>query len=212
MLKITILYDNTAWRNTLTADWGFACLVQTPDKKILFDTGAKGPTLLDNMQKLQVDPLEIDTVFISHDHWDHTGGLVDFLKINPVTVYLPHGCINYGNSGKIVRIADPMEIFPGIYSTGELHNIEQSLVIKEKDGVVVVTGCSHPGVQAILSAASTFGNVTAIVGGLHGFDDFGLLENLETVCPTHCTRHIEKIESLFPATFTRGGAGKVIEM
>ncbi len=78
MLKITIIYDNTAWLKALPADWGFACLVEARGKKVLFDTGAKGPLLLGNMQALQIDPLEVDTVFISHNHWDHTGGLADW--------------------------------------------------------------------------------------------------------------------------------------
>jgi 7,8-dihydropterin-6-yl-methyl-4-(beta-D-ribofuranosyl)aminobenzene 5'-phosphate synthase len=79
-MKITIIYDNTAFSKNLTPDWGFSCLVEAYDRKILFDTGAKGSILFDNMKKLDIDPSEIDMVFISHDHWDHTGGLPDFLK------------------------------------------------------------------------------------------------------------------------------------
>ncbi|GAI83774.1 unnamed protein product, partial [marine sediment metagenome] len=44
------------------------------------------------MEKLDIDPAVIEEVFISHDHWDHTGGLSDFLKINPVKVYIPQSC------------------------------------------------------------------------------------------------------------------------
>ncbi|MBW2739319.1 MAG: hypothetical protein JRE64_10840 [Deltaproteobacteria bacterium] len=55
-MKITIIYDNTAWDKNLTPDWGFSCLVEAYDRKILFDTGAKGSILLDNMKKLDVDP------------------------------------------------------------------------------------------------------------------------------------------------------------
>ncbi len=212
MLKITILYDNTAWDKSLAADWGFACLVQARGKKILFDTGAKGPLLLGNMQKLQIDPLEIDAVFISHDHWDHTGGLADFLKINPVNVYLPDSCANYGAPGKSIRVTGPLEIYPNIFSTGELQHIEHSLVIREEQQVVVVAGCSHSGVEEILATASVFGQVKALVGGLHGFNDFRLLKNLETICPTHCTRYIKEIESRFPNAFTGGGAGRIIEL
>ena len=212
MGSITILYDNTACRKTLAADWGFACLVQTRDKKILFDTGAKGPILLGNMRKLQIDPLEIDAVFISHGHGDHTGGLADFLKINPVNVYLPDSCANYSAPGEIIRVTGPLEIYPDIFSTGELQHIEQSLVIREGNQVVVITGCSHSGVEEILAAASMFGRIKALVGGLHGFSDFRLLKNLETVCPTHCTRYIKEIETRFPGTFARGGVGKVIEV
>jgi 7,8-dihydropterin-6-yl-methyl-4-(beta-D-ribofuranosyl)aminobenzene 5'-phosphate synthase len=212
MLKITIIYDNTAWLKTLTSDWGFACLIEARGKKILFDTGAKGSLLLSNMQALQIDPLEVDAAFISHNHWDHTGGLVEFLKMNPVSVYLPSSCPHNGIPSESISVCDPLEIFPGIYSTGELQGIEQSLVIREGGGMVVVSGCAHPGVKAILTAASAFGRVRALVGGLHGFDDFPLIENLETVCPTHCTRYIKKIETRFPEKFISGGAGQVISI
>ncbi|MCP3951798.1 MAG: MBL fold metallo-hydrolase [Desulfobacterales bacterium] len=212
MLKITIIYDNTAWLKSLPADWGFACLVEAQGKKILFDTGAKGSLLLSNMQALQIDPLEVDAVFISHNHWDHTGGLIDFLKVNPVSVYLPDSCPHNDTPAESVRVGAPLEIYPGIYSTGELQQIEQSLVIRAGSGIVVVAGCAHPGVEAILTAAAPFGRVRALVGGLHGFDDFRLIKSLETVCPTHCTRHIPKIKARFPDAFISGGTGRVISI
>jgi len=91
-MKITIIYDNEVWKEGLRADWGFSCLVEAYNKKILFDTGANGSILLDNMRKLDINPTEIDDVFISHAHWDHTGGLLDFLGINPAKVYIPFSC------------------------------------------------------------------------------------------------------------------------
>ena len=209
--RITIIYDNTAWQKSLSADWGFACLVEARGKKILFDTGAKGPLLLTNMQALQIDPRTIDSVFISHGHWDHTGGLTDFLRIQPVGVYFPRSCQNNGLPPESVPVKDPLEIYPGIHTTGELNGIEQSLVIREGNGVVVVSGCAHPGVEAILAAAASFGRIRALVGGLHGFDNFPLIENLEAVCPTHCTRHVKEIEVRFPDKFISGGAGRILE-
>ncbi|MCB0068817.1 MAG: hypothetical protein KDD77_16765, partial [Caldilineaceae bacterium] len=50
-LKLTILYDNTITDARLTADWGFAALVEYDGDVLLFDTGA-GPILLDNMEQL----------------------------------------------------------------------------------------------------------------------------------------------------------------
>ncbi|MCK4783053.1 MAG: MBL fold metallo-hydrolase, partial [Desulfobacteraceae bacterium] len=77
------------WKEGLKADWGFACLVEVYGKKILFDTGANGSILLENMKTLNIDPTVVEEIFISHAHSDHTGGLSDFLKINPVKVYVP---------------------------------------------------------------------------------------------------------------------------
>ena len=90
-MKITIVYDNEAYKKDLKADWGFSCLVEIENTpKILFDTGANGSILLYNMKKLDIDPMIIDEIFISHYHGDHTGGLSGFLKINKdVKVYVP---------------------------------------------------------------------------------------------------------------------------
>lgn len=211
-MKVTIIYDNTTWDKNLTPDWGFSCLVEAHGKTILFDTGAKGNVLLDNMQKLDIDPIKIDMVFISHDHWDHTGGLLNFLKKNQVKVYIPVSCLGIGNAVNIVRVNDKLKIYENIYSTGELKNIEHSLVVKEGEDVTVIAGCSHPGVRKILRAASHFGKVTTLVGGLHGFNNFELINDLENICPTHCTRHIQAIETLYPGKYINGGAGKVIEI
>lgn len=210
-MKATIIYDNTAWEKNLIPDWGFSCLVEALGKTILFDTGAKGNILLDNMRKLDIDPNTIDVVFISHDHWDHTGGLLDFLKIKPVKVFIPNSCKGIGDAGNIVRVDDKLKIYDNIYSTGELKNIEHSLVIKEGEDVTVIAGCSHPGVREILRAASMFGKVKTLVGGLHGFNDFELINDLENICPTHCTKYIQKIKTLYPGKYMNGGAGKVIE-
>ena len=81
----------------------------------------------------------------------------------------------------------------------------------EKGGVVIV-GCSHPGVGNILKAASEFGKVYAIVGGLHGFREFDLLEDLELVCPAHCTKFKSKIKDLYPKKYIDGGAGRIISL
>ncbi|MBE9511692.1 MAG: MBL fold metallo-hydrolase, partial [Bacteroidetes bacterium] len=79
-MKITIIYDNTAFLAALKPDWGFSCLADTHNRSILFDTGSNGSILLENMKKLDIDPLSINEVFISHPHFDHIGGLSAFLN------------------------------------------------------------------------------------------------------------------------------------
>ena len=100
----------------------------------------------------------------------------------------------------------------GVFSTGELAGVEQSLLVETAKGLAVIVGCSHPGVRAILRAASLHGVPRALIGGLHGFRDFELLDDLELVCPTHCTQHKSAIESLHPAKCVPGGVGAVIEI
>jgi 7,8-dihydropterin-6-yl-methyl-4-(beta-D-ribofuranosyl)aminobenzene 5'-phosphate synthase len=213
-MKITLIYDNEAWDPELVADWGFACLIEPGDgRRLLFDTGAKGPVLLGNMAKLGIDPGTIPMVFISHAHWDHTGGLPAFLQHNPkAEVFLPASCPPPPGAAKIVAVKGPQEILPLFWSTGELNGGEQSLVADTGRGLVVVSGCAHPGVENILKAAARFGRVTALVGGLHGFREFELLRDLTLICPCHCTQRIAEIRQRYPETSVAGGAGKVLEL
>jgi len=212
-MKITIIYDNEMWVEGLKADWGFSCLVEAYDKKILFDTGANGSILLHNMQRLNINPTIIEEVFISHAHGDHTGGLPELLRINnAVKVYIPVSCPEPPGASEVVRVKEAFKIHENIFSSGELKSIEQSLVVKMQKGLAVIVGCSHPGVKNILKAASQFGKPYAIIGGLHGFSDFNLVKDLEFICPTHCTQFKSKIELLYPKKYVGGGVGKVIEI
>ncbi|GAH48739.1 unnamed protein product, partial [marine sediment metagenome] len=166
-----------------------------------------------NMKGLGIDPKSIKEVFISHNHFDHIGGLSDFLKINPeVKVYLPPSCPELPGIKEVTKVSEPLKIRENIFSTGELQEIEQSLVVKTDKGLVVIVGCSHPGVGNILKAASQFGKIYALIGGLHGFSQFELLKEIELICPTHCTQYKSKIKSLCPEKYIEGRVGKIIEI
>jgi 7,8-dihydropterin-6-yl-methyl-4-(beta-D-ribofuranosyl)aminobenzene 5'-phosphate synthase len=211
-VKLTIVYDNEIWQPELEADWGFACLVEDEGRRWLFDTGAKGGVLLANMEKLGIDPQTITDIFISHSHWDHVGGLVDLLRLNHnVRVYLPGSCPRPPEAREVVSVQGPLEISENLLSTGELPGEEQSLVVRTKKGLAVICGCSHPGVGTILEAASQFGQVAALVGGLHGFKEYEVLADLELICPCHCTQHQAEIMARYPESAISGGVGRELE-
>ncbi len=213
-MKITIISDNTVYTKGLKSEWGFSALVERENMPtILFDTGADGSVLLYNMKKLHIRPGNISAVFISHTHWDHIGGLESFLNINnDVTLYLPEVYAPKTGIKETVICAEPAEIYTDVFSTGLLENGEQSLIVNTDKGLVVIAGCSHPGVRNILNVSAKFGKVSALIGGLHGFDEFEVIKDLDLVCPTHCTQHKQRIRQIYPEISIEGGAGKVIEI
>ncbi len=92
-MKLTTIYDNEVYPEAsatgLTSEWGFSCLIEVSGERILFDTGGAGSILLHNMERLGISPEDLATIVLSHEHWDHTGGLSDLLRTNrDAEVYL----------------------------------------------------------------------------------------------------------------------------
>ena len=213
-MKITILFDNSPPKiEGLQADWGFAALVEaSPDHRILFDTGCDGDILLHNMLQLGIDPKSIKDVFISHMHSDHTGGLDAFLQQNPkVKLWLPSNPLQELPVDETIVLTKPTQLYKGIYSTGVLENIEQSLAVETSHGLVLIVGCSHPKMETIFNTAAQFGDVFGIIGGLHGTQPKSL-NGLSLICATHCTQSKSEIKRLYPEATIEGGAGCVIEI
>jgi len=80
-MKITALLENTTIDTALTPKHGLSIYIETPKHKTLFDLGPDD-TCLQNAQILGIDLAQVDTVVLSHGHYDHGGALASFLKIN----------------------------------------------------------------------------------------------------------------------------------
>ena len=114
------------------------------------------------MKQEGISPDKIDAVVISHSHSDHTGGLSSILEVNKdAAIYLPSS-MGTMPGRRVISVSQPLQITSNVVSTGELKGMEQSLAIKTGKGIVLVTGCSHPGVGTILDAASSLGNLSLI--------------------------------------------------
>jgi len=212
-MKVTVVFDNDIRGQGLKAGWGFSAVIEAQHTRaVLFDTGADSLTLLYNMERLNIDAKSIGIIVISHAHHDHTGGLSSILEINKdAELYVPASFQGTIPRRAVTIVTKPLEISEEIFSTGELKGIEQSLAIKTSKGILVVAGCSHPGVGEILNASSRFGRVYGIIGGFHGFRDFSRLSNLSLIVPCHCTQYKSEILELFPQQSVRCGVGLVLE-
>ena len=213
-MKITIVYDNEASKEGLRQGHGFSALIEDAGvPPILFDTGADGAALLHNMRKLNIDPQEISVVIISHSHGDHTGGLSELLGINrTVELYLPNSLKKAFPGRQVTIVKGPVQIRENIFSTGELGGIEQSLVLKTDKGIFVLTGCAHPGMKSIFTAAAEFGELYGIAGGFHGFNNFEAFRDLSLICPCHWTKYKQEIKNSFKDRTLGCGSGLIIEL
>ena len=229
-MVLTIVYDNNSHDPRLRTAWGFACLVETSHGVVLFDTGGDGGILLANLETLGIDPGRIDAVVLSHIHSDHVGGLEALLKlIDDPVVYLPQSfpegfVAALGGRTRVVEVAGPQEILRGIDSTGELGDrvVEQSLVVETARGLVVLTGCAHPGVTQIVRRAAEQGTVHLVMGGFHleGASPAQVQEvidelkelGVERVAPCHCTgtNAIAAFAEAFGPEFMQAGSGTVV--
>jgi 7,8-dihydropterin-6-yl-methyl-4-(beta-D-ribofuranosyl)aminobenzene 5'-phosphate synthase len=154
-LKITVL--STMLSDHLTGEWGYAALVEVDGRRILFDTGALPETVLANAREMHIDLSNVEDVVLSHNHEDHTGGLLALRAAmkakNPLALSRVHVAAHFfdpwkreqpqiikdraafeATGGRFIVHDAPTELLPGVWLTGQVprhtdeHNYEPGLV------------------------------------------------------------------------------------
>jgi 7,8-dihydropterin-6-yl-methyl-4-(beta-D-ribofuranosyl)aminobenzene 5'-phosphate synthase len=229
-MNVTIIYDNYGHDPRLRTAWGFSCLIERGPSTILFDSGGDAAILLANMAALGFNPQEIDTVVLSHVHGDHTGGLAGLLAAaDHPTVYAPRSFpaelkAGIRSQAELVEVHDPQPIADGVYTTGEMGSaiVEQALVLDADPDVVVITGCAHPGIAAMVRQAGEMTGKPAglVLGGFHLgsasaneiraiVDEFIAL-GVRRVAPSHCTgdQAIALFREVYGEDYVASGCGR----
>lgn len=149
-IRLTVIVENTTLRSNLIADHGLSILIEAyyGDKayNVLFDTGNNPKVFLHNINELNIKINDIDFIVISHGHYDHTGGLVEILKLIkrrvPIILH-PDALLKKlslkpklryigipftekeieAHGGILIKNKKSLEILPGIYVLGEIPRI-----------------------------------------------------------------------------------------
>jgi len=234
-IQMTVVYDNNSLDKKLQKDWGFSCFIKGLEKSILFDTGTKGRILLSNMEALQISPDEVDLVFLSHEHKDHTGGLGTLLSHQPnIEVWLPEFfSSSFKEEAKrkganIIEVQNFQKICEEAYTTGVITGWikEQSLILDTNKGLIVVTGCAHPRIVHIISKVKELlkKDIYMVFGGFHlaGFNDEEIKEiiknfraqGVKKVGPCHCSGNEARrlFATEYKDNYIKIGAGKEIRV
>lgn len=221
-IACTILYNNISAADSIMADHGFSCLIESGDHSCLFDAGRLSDTFMHNVSKLRVDCSKINQVFVSHIHGDHMGGLFDILaKCNKPPLYLPFSYPQFKDEplgdraesdfkallerlkplvSEIVRTKQSVRIGDKCHSTGMIEDetYEHALIVSTPRGLVVITGCAHPGIVEMVTRAKELmkQDVYFVMGGFHlartdSMQTHAIAQTLRKITkyigPCHCT-------------------------
>lgn len=240
-LRLTILVDNVSNHESLQAEHGFSCLVEANRYRVLFDTGAKD-ALLHNSRVIGINLPGVDALVFSHGHYDHTGGLAPVAaQLSSIRVVAHPNFLGSHRSQRTGRDrdigipegsrqalvglcadfrAEPVEVVPGIWSTGEIPRItsdegarelfvdsagtqpdcvpdDMALILRHQAGIVVLLGCAHAGVVDTLACVEQLfpdEPLLGLLGGMH----------LEGASPESIGQLVERLRTAQPRFVSPG--------
>ncbi|MCU0456948.1 MAG: MBL fold metallo-hydrolase [Bacteroidales bacterium] len=232
-VEVKVIYDNYLYNKDLKEDWGYSIYIEGLEKEVLFDTGTQPEIFVSNFRKMIIDENRIDFLVLSHEHGDHTGGVPAFTGMkNNIPVLIPYSFSNkYKNTLTDLKlepilVKTPALICRNLYTSGEFEGPipEQALVMDTRKGLVVMTGCSHPGIVDMLGKIRTdFGkNIFMVFGGFHLMDKsdeeiMKIISEMKTlgvvkVGATHCTgdRQIKMFREAYGDGYVELGVGNIL--
>jgi len=195
-LNFVVLNDNES-APELKNRWGWSIFLESEKWRILFDADTSPRVIEYNAEQMDINLKNLDFAFLSHYHRDHYGGFRYVGKICPgVKIYVPPGNPAFLKRWGLepVEIDKPLKLEEGLWSSGPLGAIkEQALGIEVDDaGMVVVVGCSHPGVDVLTARLREISgkDIYLVMGGYHS-PSKKVLDNLASmsryICPAHCS-------------------------
>ena len=153
-VKITTLADNVVYVSRLLGQFGFSAHLEIKDNKgkkhfVIFDTGSNKNALLHNIKALKLDLAPVESIILSHGHYDHTSATVEIAKKakGKVRVYAhpnafqpkykikkgkkePHGMPKgegrteiERTGAQIIETVSPTEIIPGVMASGQIPRV-----------------------------------------------------------------------------------------
>ncbi|QLE84741.1 MBL fold metallo-hydrolase [Shewanella sp. Scap07] len=200
-LKITTLSTMLASRGI--GEWGYAALIEVDGKKILFDSGYRPQTVLQNAQELGIDLSDVEDVILSHNHGDHTGGLLSIAQAmrakNPHAIKRVHvgkGIFaeraNSRNSiwkmrdellkmgVEFIEYDKPTEIFSGVWVTGNVPRVHDEKNWNQKAKLVTQSGLVSDIVAEDLSLVLDTPKGFVLVSGCGHAGIINTMEHIQT--------------------------------
>ena len=235
-LRIHVVVDNFPSPGFRDA-WGVGYFVETSDSAFAFDAGPEPEVLKHNAERMGLDYSKASFAVLSHEHGDHAGGLPYIAEAanEGLKTYLPASAdpstVRWLRSLGLrpIGVKETIEVAQGVYVLRELKGPpwEVAVAVKvEKKGIVILTGCSHPGVERFAEEAikALSDSLDLVIGGLHlkwsssnkaRITARRLLElGLKRLYPIHCTgdRARDIIKREFPELYRDGHVGLVLEL
>ncbi len=233
-VSLTILCDNYVHDAAFQSEWGFSCLVSGLEKTILFDVGGPLCSIRVNLKVAGVEFSTIGALTFSHPHSDHVAGLPCLFPLpSAMSLFVPSWFPTSwkqqlaAQAAAAIPVTGPTEICPNALLTGPIFGsvTEEALCVRKSSGIVVITGCAHPGIVKMVEAAKSLfpGEAIALViGGFHLVEESEaavrsiaqqlLALGVVKVAPTHCSGDVARavFREVFGANYIEAGVGLVL--